>query len=351
MLNRMKLFLTLLALTLTSASAAGLEALQANLKAALPPNARAGVAVGFVTPEAERVVFVGNPAFDRETLFEYGSVTKVFTALLLSELAAEGSVALTDTPNAYLPKTARAEKWRDVTLAQLATHSAGLSLSPPNMSVLYNLRWSDEAYARFDEPLLYEAVRQVRLEPVGDFNTYSNFGFGLLGALLSRATGTPYGVMVEARIFGPLGMTGATTTGWSSEKVAPPLTRGGDEAGYWGWDALAGAGAVRGTLTDALSFLRASMAACGASSELAAANCRAQQGTEVRAFEGAAQGLGWIRLESSAGDVVWHNGGTGGYSSFIGFNARTGEGLVVLANVSYFDEVTNLSLEFLSAPE
>ena len=59
-----------------------------------------------------------------------------------------------------------------------------------------------------------------------------------------------------------------------------------------------------------------------------------------------------MRLESSAGDIVWHNGGTGGYSSFIGFNARTGEGLVVLTNVGdLYNEVTGSSLEFLSAPE
>ncbi len=148
---RVKRTLLLLLPCLFWASAADLGPFQAELKALLPPNPKAGVAIGHFTADreaitktvTETVVFVGNPAFDRETLFEYGSVTKVFTALLLSELAAEGSVALTDTPNAYLPKAVRDEKWQSVTLRDLATHNAGLPVSPPNMSVLYNLRWLD----------------------------------------------------------------------------------------------------------------------------------------------------------------------------------------------------------------
>jgi len=88
-----------------------------------------------------------------------------------------------------------------------------------------------------------------------------------------------------------------------------------------------------------------------ASGSLARANCRAQQATGVRAGEHAAQGLGWIRTTSPAGDIVWHNGGTGGFSSFLGFNVRTKEGLVVLANLADADAVTNSSLDFLARLE
>lgn len=97
-----------------------------------------------------------------------------------------------------------------------------------------------------------------------------------------------------------------------------------------------------------MNFLKTSMRACVAPGALAKANCQAQQGTEVRAYEYAAQGLGWIRSTSSAGEIVWHNGGTGGYSSFLGFNVQKGVGLVVLANVAALEEVTNLSLTFLA---
>ncbi len=139
--------------------------------------------------------------------------------------------------------------------------------------------------------------------------------------------------------------------GWHSNRAALPLSRTGGYESYWNFDALAGAGAARGSVTDALKFLRASVAACRSDGQLAAANCRAQRGTEVRASEYAAQGLGWIRSASPVGEIVWHNGGTGGFSSFLGFNVLTGEGLVVLANVASLDEVTSLSLEFLAAPK
>ncbi len=333
-----------------SALAAGPEKLQADIEVALP-NDRAGVAIGYLTPDTETFSFVGNPSFAKTTLFEYGSVTKVFTAILLAELAGEGKVELTDNLNTYLPEDVRDEKWQNVTLQDLATHTAGLPRLPPNMNFFYNLRHAENPYAEYDETMLFRAVDSVKLEPLGEFGSYSNFSFGLLGALLAQATGTPYKTMVETRLFAPLEMTGATMTGWYSEDVAPPLSKEGDEVGYWDADALAGMGAARGSVADAVKFLRASMRACTASGALAKANCRAQQATKVRAYECAAQGLGWIRLEGSAGDIVWHNGATGGYTSFLGFNVRTGEGLVVLANVSSLGEVTSLGLESLTAPK
>lgn len=355
MLNSMKRLIALLPMCLfMSAFAADLEQLQADLRAALP-NDRAGVAIGHISSETESISdamsFVGNPALNETTLFEYGSITKVFTAILLTELADEGVVELTDSLNVYLPEAVQEEKWRDVTLQNLATHTAGLPRLPPNMSTVYLLLNNENPYAKYDEAMLFEAVDEVRLEPPGDFNSYSNFGFGLLGTLLARATATPYKMMVETHVFAPLEMTGATTTGWSSENVAPPLSRNGGEAGYWGFDALAGAGAARGSAADAMKFLTASMGACTASGMLAKANCSAQQGTEVSAYEDAAQGLGWIRWAGPAGEVVWHNGGTGGYSSFLGFNVKTGEGLVLLANVAGLEEVTNFGLNFLAEPE
>lgn len=341
--------LTLLLCLLALASAEDLGTFRAELKALLPSNPEAGVAIGHFTPDTEAVTFVGNPKFSRETLFEYGSVTKVFTAVVLTELAQEGVVELNGSVNWLLPRNVRGEKWRDVTLFDLATHSAGLPIMPDN-SYIQALLYRDP-YARFDDTLLYEAVKQVRLEPVGALNSYSNFGFGLLGELLAQATGTPYKTLVETRIFQPLGMATATMAGWGPGRAAPPLSRAGFRNFYWNFGALAGAGAARGSVTDALRFLQASAEACRSSGTLAEANCRAQQATDVRVARYAAQGLGWIRSRSTAGDVVWHNGGTGGFSSFLGFNARTGEGLVVLANVSEFDEVTSLGLEFLSAPE
>ena len=335
--------------TLVHSQDAAMTSLTSQLAETLP-NAEAGVAVGLIENGNETVSFVGNPSFSEETLFEFGSITKVFTAIALAQLADEGVLRMSDSINPYLPKDVQDLKWETVTFEKLATHSAGLPRLPPNMNVLYILLHRKNPYVNFDKKMLYDAVEMVELEPVGEFNEYSNFGFGLLGTLLADITGLAYGELVESRIFAPLDMRGATTVGWSSDNKATPLTADGTETSVWDWDALAGVGAARGSLDDAMKFLKASMAACDETTPLALANCRAQQATEVRAAQYALQGLGWIRLQSEAGDIVWHNGGTGGFRSFLGFNVEKSVGIVLLTNVADAD-VTNLGLEFLASLE
>ena len=314
------------------------------------PSAEAGVAVGIIENGDQTVSFVGNPSFSEETLFEFGSITKVFTAIVLAQLADEGVLRVDESINPYLPQDVQDPKWEAVTFERLATHSAGLPRLPPNMGLLYNLLAGENFYVNFDKRMLYEAVDMVELEPIGAFNEYSNFGFGLLGTLLADTTGSTYSDLIESRIFTPLDMRGATTVGWSSDDRATPLTADGAETSAWDFNALAGAGAARGSLDDAMKFLKASMAACGATTPLALANCQAQQATEVRAYEYALQGLGWIRSQSGAGEILWHDGGTGGFSSFLGFNVEKNVGIVLLTNVADAD-VTNVGLEFLASLE
>ncbi len=330
-----------------------MTSLTSHLAEALP-SAEAGIAVGIIENGNESVSFVGNPTFSEGTLFEFGSITKVFTAIVLAQLADEGVLRVDESINPYLPQDVQDPKWETVTFEKLATHSAGLPISPPNMGLFYGLLSgffsSENPYANFDRGLLHEAVEMVELEPVGEFNEYSNFGFGLLGTLLADITGSTYGELIETRIFAPLDMRGATTVGWSSDDRATPLTADGTETSAWDSDALAGAGAVRGSLDDAMKFLNASMTACDETTPLALANCRAQQATNIKTYQDAFHGLGWIRWQSEAGDILWHNGGTGGFSSFLGFNVEKDIGIVLLTNVADAD-VTGIGLEFLASLE
>ena len=98
------------------------------------PNAEAGVAVGLIENGNETVSFVGNPSFSEGTLFEFGSITKVFTAIVLAQLADEGVLRTSDSINPYLPEDVQDPKWETVTFEKLATHSAGLPRLPPNMN-------------------------------------------------------------------------------------------------------------------------------------------------------------------------------------------------------------------------
>lgn len=326
------------------------DTLTTQLESFLPDNAEAGVAIGLIDGSEKTVTFVGNAAFTEETLFEYGSITKVFTAIALAQLVDEGVVQLDESINPYLPEEAQDPKWEEVTLEQLATHSAGLPRLPANMDEDYFSRNPTDPYAEYDEAMLYEAVQETELQPSGEFNEYSNFGYGLLGTLLADVARTSYAELISTNVLEPLEMQSAAVSGWSSANIAPPLGEDGSETNAWTWDAMAATGAIRGNLADAVKFLEASMNACDNDTALAQANCRAQQATDVRAFEYANQGWGWFRSRSGAGDIVWHNGGTGGYSTFLGFNAEKDVGIVLLANVADVD-VTGVGLEYLASLE
>lgn len=346
----MKILVFLLGCVFVSVSSAEVPKAFLTELGGLVSSPKAGIAVGHTSREGESLAFVGRPKFTETTLFEYGSLTKVLTTVLLAELAEAGTVSLGDSINRYLPENVQDEKWAEVTLQSLATHTSGLPGLPLSMDEAFLQREGDNPYANFGEAQLFADLESVTPSPEQG-SLYSNFGFGLLGTLLARASGTPYEQLVETRILEPLAMTATTLSGWSSNNVALPMTAAGEETGVWDFNALAPTGAARGDLRDALKFLAASQAACEGETALAKANCRAQAATDVQIAEFAKQGLGWIRSESTAGDVVWHNGGTGGYSSFLGFNVETGEGLVLLANVGdVTNNLTNSGLTFLAQP-
>lgn len=321
--------------------------------AALLPGEPAGVAVGVIAGDQTSIGFAGNSAFDEQTLFEFGSITKLFTANILLQLADEGRLNLEDSVNQYLPPEYQDPKWDAVTLGNLSTHTGGVPRLPANMNLITMMftGQGDDPYATFDETRLFEGARRTRLDPPGERWEYSNFGYALLGAALSRATGTSYAGLVQQRMFDPLGMDGATLSGWSSDNIAPPLTADGAPGTNWTLNAFSSAGAVRGSLTDALAFLRASMAACGEVDPVSRANCRAQQPTGVSLGNGSEMGAGWIRTPGPKGTAVWHNGGTGGYQSFVGFDPDRQLGIVILSNVSGFSELDRIGTDFLTLSE
>ncbi len=319
--------------------------------AAMLPGPAAGVAVAVIDSGETSVGIAGNPTFDENTLFEYGSITKVLTANVLAQLADEDVVALDDSVNQFLPAELQSEQWQPVTLANLSSHSAGLPRLPPNLNAMSMVLSGslDNPYAAYDEAKLLEGLADIEPEAPGGAASYSNLGAGWLGTILSQATGVPYATLVEERLFAPLGMTAATIEGWSSDTIAPPLDDSGRPSTNWTFQALAGAGAARGNVLDAAAFLRASMDACAPDnpSPVARANCLTQQPTGHALGDNTAMGLGWLRTVGASETDVWHNGGTGGYHTFIGFNPTRDTGVVLLSNVAGLDDIDTLGLHYL----
>jgi CubicO group peptidase (beta-lactamase class C family) len=193
-----------------------------------------------------------------QTIFQIGSVTKVFTALLLADMAECGEVNLSDPAASYLPDPAR----NGPALADLATHTSGLPRLPRGLLRSARLHPRDP-YARYPPArLVRDAGRALRAGSPGSPYAYSNFGFGLLGYLLGQAADTPYEDLVTTRISGLLGLP--DTTFEVPESSQDRKARGhqrGRPVPDWRLGALAGAGGLYSTATDLARFLQACLAA------------------------------------------------------------------------------------------
>lgn len=273
----------------------------------------------------------GSPGLD--TIFELGSITKVFTATLLASMAGEGIVALDDPANRYLPPGGRLPvRGRPITLLDLATHSSGLPRLPKGILRMSLFRHRDNPYAPFTVAQLERAAAEARLkrEP-GTRPRYSNFGMGLLGHVLGLAADLPYGTLVRDRICDPLGLvdTRVEVPAGDLGRFADGHDRRGRPVPHWELPSLAGAGALRSTVHDMLRFLELQH---GDGPSALARAARATHGARLRRGR-IAQCLGWMSLESRDGArLLWHDGGTGGFRSFCAFAPETGAHVVVLSN-------------------
>ena len=294
---------------------------------------------------------VPGPAGSPErAMFEIGSVTKVFTSLLLAIAVQRGEVGLDDSLAEHLPPGSQVPGRGDaeITLLHLATHRSGLPRLPPRF-LWEALRHRDDPYALLTTERVLEALSRTRLKSApGKRFGYSNFGGGLLGVALSHSAGADFETLVRDRIALPLGMkdTIVTLDDDQRSRLAPGTKGGGKPAGPWTLTGLAGAGALRSTVTDLLTFVRAQVSALrsGLIPELAAAieMTHVERAKGGRLAPALRIGLGWMLLPIGRQklETIWHNGGTGGYRSYVGVAPSIDAGVVVLSsNVRSVDPV------------
>jgi serine-type D-Ala-D-Ala carboxypeptidase/endopeptidase len=336
--------------------AVGLDAVDLLAERAMRSGRRVGLVIGCLAGGEQRVVGYGHVRTgapdlpDGGTLFELGSVTKVFTGLLLADLAEQGLVGLDDPLTRYLPSWVRVPAFerRQITLGDLASHAAGLPRDPKGTLGRW-LRDRHNPQAGLSVEELYLGLVRTRLRRrQGERVRYSNLGAGLLGEALAGAAGRPYEQLVRERICLPLGMpdTVVTPTGEQTARLATGHTRRGRPVPPLRLPALAGAGALRSTATDMLRFLRANLDP--ARTPLAAPLERTQL-PRLQAARHVEVGLGWqlVRLPGAAGPMLWHNGGTSGFRSFAAVAREAGTAVVVLSNTARW--VDRLGLRLLKA--
>lgn len=268
---------------------------------------------------------------DASTVYEIGSVSKVFTALLLAIAVGRGEVALSDPLSRLLPANVEAPKrgGKEITLEHLATHFSGLPRLPSNLPV----DSLDDPYAGYTREKLFAYLNGLRLRrSPGTRYEYSNLGFGLLGTLLSDQAKMDYDALVRERIAKPLAMadTGVRLSEDQVRRLAVPHRSGFRVSSWDGENALAGCGALRSTVRDLLRLVAAQVDPASSPLKDAltlVARRRREVGQNNSGIAGIA--LGWGIGERS---TLLHNGQTGGYSSMVLVNPTHKKGVVVLAN-------------------
>ena len=298
-----------------------------------------GIVVGVMEANGDtRVVTAGDAGpgarpLSANSVFEIGSITKVFTGILLADMASRGLLGLEDPVQTLLPDgvTVPTRDGDVITLTDLSTHHSALPRLPDNLIP------SDPTnpYADYTVEQLYEFISRYELpRDIGAQFEYSNLAVGLLGHVLAEANDSDYEALVRERILDPLGMVMSGIA--LSDDMEEWLAVGHDEAGNptsnWDIPTLAGAGALRSNMTDMLRFLDANMGPVGNDLEQAMRTSHAQREALPN---GGGVGLNWVIRTEGDDTIVWHNGGTGGYRTFMGFDPELGVGAVVLTNSSH----------------
>jgi D-alanyl-D-alanine-carboxypeptidase/D-alanyl-D-alanine-endopeptidase len=325
-----------------------MEKVERFVKPLLDSDSVNALSLGFVDGDKTYVLNFGKLSADKpvapdaDTVYEIGSITKVFTATILADMAEHKEIALTDPVAKYLPANASVPRYEGtaITLLDLVTQCSGLPRMPANFSP----KDPTNPYKDYTPNLMlaFLAGYQLPHKP-GEKFEYSNLGIGLLGYALAHRAGTDYETLVKKRLLTPLQMndSGMTLTPAMKARLAPGHDADGEPAANWDFDALAGAGALRSSVNDMLRFLRANLG-MGAP-ELQPAFTLAQKA--VRPVSELGQiGLVWPILPD--GKTTWHNGGTGGYRSMLALNREKRQGVVVLCNTAN-EAVTPLGFALL----
>lgn len=293
-----------------------------------------GMVVGVIDGDRQEIISYGAVSKedsrkpDRNTIYEIGSITKAFTGVLLGEMAEAGEVNLSDPVSKYLPAEVRmpARAGREITLGHLANHTSAIPRLPSNMKPKDPMN----PYADYTVAMMYSFFSDLELKrDIGSEYEYSNVAFGLLGHVLGRQAGMSYPQLVLKRVCLPLGMTNTDCVFSPSmkEHLAPGYNREGRQVPNWDLNEVAAGGGLRSSMSDMLKFLEANLRP--AQSKISRGLWRSHNArSRAENGKGPEMGLGW----HIDGDTIWHNGETGGYHSYMGFNPKTQRGVVILCN-------------------
>ena len=287
-----------------------------------------GVTIGVVEHGVRKIWSYGTGRPD--SVYEIGSISKTFTATLLATMVEQKKVRLDEPVRELLPPgTVAKPSGAEITLLDLSDQHSGLPRMPDN----FHPADINNPYADYDAKLLYEYVgkKGVALPPNAPFG-YSNLGVGLLGQALSNAAGMSYADLLRKNVTGPLRMnsTGISLTPDMKQRLIQGHDGNHKPAPPWDLTALAGAGGIRSDAADMLTYLEAELHPAKLADKTLGAAITETQVVRANVADGTHIALNWFRIDETG--AYWHNGGTGGYSSYALYNPGADYAVIVLFN-------------------
>lgn len=270
---------------------------------------------------------------DPERRFEIGSVSKTFTGALLADAVDRGEVTYETTVADVLGSQADGSDIADVSLAELASHTAGI----PSVATRWLPRALASGFLRHD-PYSARGAEQViadalAVSPTGRGEmSYSNHGVALEGQLVAKAAGIPYEQLLAERVAEPLGLT-STYAPILPEHLHQGAQRGHTRAGLtaapWTMNGAAPAGAIWSTGADMALYVQAVMDGSGPGGDFS--RHLLHEGPDG----GRSVAVNWMHDPiDERHSTILHNGMTSGYASFVGWHEGTGRGIVMLSDTA-----------------
>lgn len=292
---------------------------------------------GQVDPNDQRLA-------DEGSVFEIGSITKTFTATLLAYLANEGMVDMESSILTYLPDSLHSNQaLAAITLKMLANHTSGLPRLPGNLTEKASEN-PENPYQNYKEQDLMGFLQNAKTESEpGTAYNYSNLGYGLLGYILSQVTGKTYGEMIDDYISTPLNLSYLTDSVQTDMDLLSVHRADGQQTPVWEFDCMVGAGGLKTNISTMMSYVKAHFDLPETPTQQALAMTRqftffTPPDTDL--------GLGWHIQLVGENLIYWHNGGTGGSSSYLAFNPDVKKGIIVLSNTA--ESVDHIGIQLLN---
>ena len=273
--------------------------------------------------------------------YEIGSLTKTFTALMISKAVQENKINIDDTIDLYLPlPTGNVYP----TIKELLTHTSGYRSYYFESPMIANFLKGRNDYFGITKDMVLKKASSLNMTAEEYGFNYSNFGYAVLGLILEEIYGQSYNELMDQFIHDDLGLNGTMISDGS-----------GNLNHYWDWqedDAYLSAGALTSNIEDMLSYAQMQLdgkAYFGQTHEtLTEINASPAEQQKIDVYMDTIA-MAWIIDEHNG--FFWHNGGTDNYNCYLGFDPDTATAVVVLSNLSPNDRIpaTVLGIKILQS--